>query len=143
MDHIPSREYHFICSGLRGENIRFLGDRLCEPCLCITPDCYSCVSVVLLFEAGSIFPNLIEGSSAAIWNKDKIVVGIAGAVWLTNVAASTEGKSSALSSYRTSYKRDHASGVSRVNKLVPNTLDSLGLCTCSSAPNGTSCWNNA
>jgi hypothetical protein len=42
----------------------------------------------------------MEGSSVAIWNKDKIAVAIASGVWLLNVAATIEGKSSAPSSYR-------------------------------------------
>jgi len=46
------------------------------------------------FVPGASFPNqaLIEGSSIAVWNKNKIIMVIAGGIWLSNVAASIEGK---------------------------------------------------
>ena len=78
-------------------NPSFLGDCLPEHCRLFSLDCYSYVSVVLYFCAGASFPNqaLIEPevSSIAIWNRNKIVMAIAGGLWLSNVAASIEGKS--------------------------------------------------
>ncbi len=78
-------------------NPSFLGDWLLEHCRLFSLDCYSCVSVILYFCAGASFPNLAliepEVSSNAIWHRNKIVVAIAGGLWLSNVAASIEGKS--------------------------------------------------
>jgi hypothetical protein len=78
-------------------NPSFLGDWLLEHCRLFSLDCYSHVSVVLHFYARASFPNqaLIEPevSSIAIWNRNKIIVAIAGGLWLSNVAASIEGKS--------------------------------------------------
>jgi len=46
------------------------------------------------FVPGASFPNqaLIEVSSVAVWNMNKIIMAIAGGIWLSNVAASIEGK---------------------------------------------------
>jgi hypothetical protein len=59
---------------------------------------HSHVSLILNFAAG-VIPSqpLIEASSTAIWNRDKIVTAIAASVWFTNVATSIHGKHCSLS----------------------------------------------
>jgi len=42
---------------------------------------------------------LIEASSVAIWNKNKVVVAIAASLWVTHIAAMIQSKSSPPSSY--------------------------------------------
>ena len=59
--------------------------------------------------------DLIDIFSVAIWNKNKFAVAIATGLWVTNVVAITQGRSSALPS-RLPSRCEIATGIARVNK---------------------------
>jgi hypothetical protein len=89
-----------------------LAVRLLEHCLRFALSCYSYVSIPSTLEPGPSFPSrtLIEASSIAIWNKNKIAVTIASSVWVTNVVTAGMGKSAPfphrISGTGVTYKRD-------------------------------------
>jgi hypothetical protein len=110
-----------ICPDLREENSwhHALGYKL-HGLPCRFPlDCFSYVRLLPPFQVISLFPTkaLIEASSAAIWNKKKLIVGIGTAVWLTNVGVTIWGKSLSpfLLPVQNLIKTRIASGITRVS----------------------------
>ena|SRR6267154_2547403 len=69
-------------------------------------------------DLGSYFPtNLTDASSIAIWNKNRLVVGIAIIVWVTNVLVILGKSALMLSTFRNPILMRPVSGVVRVNNL--------------------------